>query len=376
MKKLLLLLPALFILSHDARAQRKLIDKFLSNKSDSSKNTSFIALPAASYAQETGFEFGAISITSFYTDTTDTITRNSTINAIVSFTTKKQSNFVIKPDIWSPGNRYHYSGTFRYKNFPFNFYGTGDQTHRADEDKITQKLLVLTADIERLIAKKMYAGLNIGFENYRYSDKEPGGIYEKGAFNDKDGGSVLYFGLSAIFDSRNTNTYTTRGSYLRLNYSYAPDLLGAGNFDGSIIKGDLRNFQRLSSKTTLGFNVTYESLQGKSLPFYLLPQLGNDQFMRGYYTGRYRDQNLITAQTEIRYRFMPRFGIAGFLGSGSAFKNSNFSFKNMKPTYGAGIRYFVDPARGLTIRGDYAIGEKRPGEERQKGFYLALSEAF
>jgi hypothetical protein len=40
--------------------------------------------------------------------------------------------------------------------------------------------------------------------------------------------------------------------------------------------------------------------------------LGNDQMMRGYYSGRYRDENLMAAQAEIRYRFMNRFGIVAF----------------------------------------------------------------
>ncbi|HXI00970.1 MAG TPA: hypothetical protein VNI52_11940 [Sphingobacteriaceae bacterium] len=39
-------------------------------------------------------------------------------------------------------------------------------------------------------------------------------------------------------------------------------------------------------------------------------------------------------------------------------------------------RYFYDVDRGLSVRADYAIGEKRPNEKRQKGFYLSLGEAF
>ncbi len=371
-----LLIVIIFFQSEKVQAQKRLIEKFLSNKSDTSRKASFIILPAAAYAQETGIEFGGLSITSFYMDKNDTTIRNSTINTIVTFTTKKQSNFVVKPDIWSRGNKYHYSGTFRYKNFPFNFYGTGDKTNKSDEDKITQKLLVINADVERMIVRKVYAGINAGYERYRYKDKEAGGIYDTGDAEDKDGGNVFYAGISGIYDSRNSNTYTTKGWYLKLNYSYAPGFTGTNDFQGALIRADLRNFQKLNTKATLGFNINYQSVQGDKLPFYLLPQLGNDQVMRGYYTGRYRDQNLVAAHTEFRYRFMTRFGIAAFTGTGTTFRNQMFKWKNLKPNYGAGIRYFVDPARGLTMRADYAVGEKRAGEARQTGFYLALSEAF
>lgn len=376
MRKLLILLPV-FLLIHlqQAQAQRKLIKKFLSEKTDTTKKTSFVALPAAAYAQETGLEAGAISITSFYTEKNDTITRSSTINAIVTFTTRKQSNFSIKPDIWSPGNRYHYSAVIRYKNFPFDFYGVGDKTREVDKDPLGQKLFILTAEAERLVTKNIYAGLTAGFEDYRYSDKDAGGIYQTGAFNDREGGNVLYFGASVIYDSRNASTYTTRGSYLKLNYSFAPSR-GSRPFTGSLIKADFRQFNGLSKKNVLGFNINFSSVQGNNIPFYLLPQLGNDQIMRGYYTGRYRDQNLLTAHTEWRYHFMNRFGVAAFAGAGTVFKNGHLDLNRFKPNYGAGARYFLDPGRGITLRMDYAVGEKPSGEKRLTGFYMALAEAF
>lgn len=376
MKKHFALLSVAFLMfANSVPAQKRLIEKFLSEKSDTTRNTSFIILPAAAYAQETGLEFGAISVTSFFTDKADTSTRTSAINAIVTFTTKKQSNFVIKPDIWSPGNRYHYSGVLRYKNFPFDFYGTGDETSEINKDRLKQKIFILSADVEKLITRRIYAGINAGYENYKFTDKESGGIYETEAFEDKEGGKLAYIGISAIFDSRNTNTYTTKGSFLKLNYSYAPAISNDA-FKGSMMHADFRNFMTIAPKVVLGFNATYQTIQGSKLPFYLLPQLGNDQVMRGYYTGRYRDQNLVTAHGEIRYRFMNRFGVAAFAGTGSVFKNGDFAFRKFKPNYGAGVRYFMDPARGLTLRMDYAAGEKRAGEERQKGFYFALAEAF
>jgi hypothetical protein len=50
--------------------------------------------------------------------------------------------------------------------------------------------------------------------------------------------------------------------------------------------------------------------------------------------------------------------------------------ESFKPSFGGGIRYFFDVAKGLSLRMDYAFGEKRPDEKRQKGFYIAFGEAF
>lgn len=97
--------------------------------------------------------------------------------------------------------------------------------------------------------------------------------------------------------------------------------------------------------------------------------------MRGYYNGRYRDQNLLATQAELRYRFHPRIGVAGFVGTGSTFRKG-LGNTRFVPSYGGGIRYFFDLEHSSSIRLEYGVGEKRPGEKRQGGFYLSLSEAF
>jgi hypothetical protein len=376
MKKLLFLLLITCCSITGTMGQGRLLGRFL-GKGDSTRRGSFLVLPAIGYAQETGWEFGVVSLASFYTDKSDTLTRVSNIGGLAAFTTKKQSNFTIRPDIWSPGNRYHYSGELKYRDFPFNFYGTGDKTLKAEEDKLTLRLVRVAAEGEKRFNRGAYTGLNFAYENYAYTDDEPGGIYQTNtAIRDKDGGQVLFLGFSQAFDGRNTNTYTTRGSFVKFNYSYAPDLFGGENFSGSLFKLDFRNFKSYSEKTVLGINAVYSTIQGSRTPFYLLQQMGNDQVMRGYYTGRYRDQNLLALQAELRYRLIPRLGVVAFGGTGSVYGTGTFRLNRFKPTYGGGLRYFYDPVRGLSLRFDYAFGEKRPGEAVQKGFYLSLGEAF
>ncbi len=349
----------------------------MSNEPDTTRSPSFLPLPAIAYSKVTGLELGLAGLYSFYSDRKDTLTRSSNFTGLATFTTKKQANFSLKADIWSPKNIYHYTGEIRYRNFPFKFYGIGDKTIEADEDNITQNLFRLTSELEKLLLKNYYGGVNVSFENYSFKDRETGGIYTTNPFIlDKDGGKVLFFGLSQIFDSRNTNTYTTKGLYLKLNYSYAPDFFKDENFTGSLIKADARSFNSLSKKTVLGFNAVYQSLRGESAPFYLLPQFGSDLIMRGYYTGRYRNENLLALQTEFRYRFIPRLGAAAFFGMGTSYSKNSFKLGDLKPSYGGGLRYFFDVERGMNVRFDYALGEKRSGEGRQSSFYISFGEAF
>src|SRR3546814_651960 len=103
--------------------------------------------------------------------------------------------------------------------------------------------------------------------------------------------------------------------------------------------------------------------------------LGNDEMMRGYYQGRYRDKNLMALQTELRYRVHPRIGLVAFASSGTVFPKQ-LDLSHLKFSYGGGMRYFFDLEHETSIRLDYGIGEKRLGEKRQTGFYLSLGQAF
>ena len=370
-------LTLILLFSSNGFCQMKLIKKLFSSDVDTGRSSSFLPLPVIGYAQETGAEIGAISLYSFYTDRKDTLTRTSRITGAVTFTTKKQTNFILKSDIWSPNNKFHYIGEIRYKNFPFNFYGIGNSTFDSNEDPITQKLFKLNGAIEKQFGKTRYSGLTIAFENYQFSDKAIGGIFSKDpSIFDKDGGKVLYLGFTQIIDSRNSNTYTTKGAFARMNYSYAPDIFGGDNFVGGLLKLEVRDFHAISNNATFALNANYQSLSGENTPFYLLPQLGGDEMMRGYYLGRYRDENLLALQSEIRLRFHPRFGVVGFAGTGTVFSRRDFSLKDLKPNLGGGFRYFFDIEKGLSVRMDYGIGEKNPGEKRQSGFYLSLGESF
>jgi outer membrane protein assembly factor BamA len=376
MKKILLC-NLILLSAFSGSAQMKLIKRMLSEELDTTRKASFMPLPLLRYSQEVGLEFGVGGLYSMYMDRNDTANRSSNFSTVLSVSTKKQYNVSLKGDVWTKHNTYHLIGELRFRSMPFDFFGIGNQTLEADKDRVLQHQMKAMFDVEKNILPFAYTGVSLGFENYSFTDREPGGIYAiNPAVLGKPGGSVIYLGVSQTYDTRNSNNYPSKGFFGRISYQYAPDIFGGNDFTGSQIKVVIRNFWPLAKKLVLGLNGIYYTVQSSNTPFYLLPQLGNDEIMRGYYSGRYRDENLLAAQTELRYRFSNRFGLVAFGGGGRVFANGDFSFKQFKPSYGAGIRYFYDPAKGLSVRADYGVGEKRPGEARQSGFYLSLAEAF
>ena len=365
------------MIAANVSAQKKLIERYLSNKTDSSRKASFMPVPVFRYSQEIGAEFGAGALYSAYLDRSDLSNRSSNFSAVLSASTKGQYNVSLKSDIWTKKNTHHYIGELRFRKMPFDFFGIGNETLEAGKDRLEQGSVKAVLEAEKRLLPGMYSGLSAGFETYHFEDLvEDGPFAQNQDLVHKIGGSVLYAGVSQSYDTRNSNNYTTKGFMGRISYQYAPDFFGGDNFTGSIIKVNVRNFWPLSEKFVLGVNGLYHTVQGKRTPFYMLPQMGNDEMMRGYYTGRYRDRNLLAAQAELRYRYNNRFGIVAFGGAGQVFGQSDFAVKAFKPSFGGGGRYFFDPEKGLSVRVDYGIGEKRANEKRQTGFYISLAEAF
>ena len=377
MKKLLTLL--LFISSATLQAQPKFIPKFVRKmlfEKDSTRHSSFFLLPVVASAPETGLEIGASALYSFYTDTLHQGTRVSNVFAYATFTTKSQQRLSLSTSRWLPGNTYHYTAAINYTNFPYNFFGVGNNTREADKDPIAEKRLRVTFTGEKRLSRYIYAGLTAGGYNYNYHDRLQGGIFETSPLvEDRNGGSILYAGPSFSFDSRNNNTYTTKGIYLSAYLNLMHGVFNNNGYKGGFLNMEYTQFFKLARRLTLGTDIQSQNLVGGQSPFYLLPSLGNDEMMRGYYNGRFRDRNLIAGQAELRFRLSDRIGINGFAGAGKVYHNG-ISINNLKPDYGGGIRYFFDVEKGLTMRLDYGIGEKRSGEKRQSGLYLALGEAF
>ncbi len=68
-------------------------------------------------------------------------------------------------------------------------------------------------------------------------------------------------------------------------------------------------------------------------------------------TSLLRKQNCVTVSPTV-------LDVVAFAGAGQVFKNGEFDINEFKPNFGGGIRYFYDPAKGLSIRLDYGVGEK------------------
>lgn len=99
----------------------------------------------------------------------------------------------------------------------------------------------------------------------------------------------------------------------------------------------------------------YGNVSSVSAPWTVWPEAGGDVRLRGYYQGRYRDRNLLSAQVELRQRIYGSHGLALWGGAGNVFPSfSNLNVKNTLPTYGAGVPRFT--FLGIVLRLDAGFG--------------------
>jgi len=175
-------------------------------------------------------------------------------------------------------------------------------------------------------------------------------------------------GASLQYDSRDFIPNPKRGAYLMIQGIIYPK--GFGSYDKTLfrttITADL--FQKVWKGAVLCIDL-YGRFNSKDSPWVLKEELGGANRMRGYYTGRYIDSNIISAQMEVRQHLFGRFGCAAWIEAGTVFPGfKEFEWDHILPTYGLGLRW--EFKHNMNLRIDYGFGKK------EGAFVLSISEAF
>ncbi|HEX9620629.1 MAG TPA: hypothetical protein VF989_10860, partial [Polyangiaceae bacterium] len=102
-----------------------------------------------------------------------------------------------------------------------------------------------------------------------------------------------------------------------------------------------------------------------------LAMLGGDELLRGYFLGRYRDENLGALETEYRFPLYWRFGGVAFAGAGQVADGlEDLGGEPTRWAVGAGLRFSLNDDEHLNLRLDFGVG---PGTH---GIYVTAREAF
>lgn len=335
------------------------------------KNGTWIALPTFNYSPENGFGFGAATLRVFKFNRNDTISRSSQIGGLALYTTENQAIFSTRYQFFTYAERYSFSGQIRYVDFPELYYGIGEDTPDTNEEDISYRFFRFAQRVTKQLTPGFFAGLEVRYFNRFNLELVPGGILETSRAPGYNGSRVFGGGPVFVLDKRDNINNPFNGYYLLFSAFFHGKVLG-GEFQYTNYRLDFRDyfkpFKNLDHILAIQFVGNF--IEGTA-PFRQLSLLGGSSIMRGYYLGRFRDQHLVAAQTEYRFPLFWRIGGAAFLGFGNVMNRvSDFRWRDLKHSVGAGLRLGVDPKERLNLRVDVGFGENT------SGFYLSVSEAF
>ena len=177
-------------------------------------------------------------------------------------------------------------------------------------------------------------------------------------------------GIGAIleYDSRDFIPNPYRGIYVSLEETFYAK--GLGNCGKSLWRTTFTaDWYRQVWKGGLIATDLYAEFNSEGTPWPMLARMGGSQRMRGYYQGRYTDNDMITFQVELRQRIWRRIGCTVWGGAGNVFESlDRFDWSETLPNYGVGLRWELK--KRVNVRLDYGFGKKT------SGFLLSLNEAF
>ena len=292
-------------------------------------------------------------------------------NAILSgyYSVKGSYDIFFNPEFYLGNDRYYIGISADYFRFVDKFWGIGNNTPDFDSAGYIRKLIWLNLEFDVSVVGPLKVGANYDFNSTTIEDKQSNPFLLSGSVTGSDGGISSGIGAVLFADTRNSAFYPTKGGCYKLSFLTAVDWLGSSfSFRRWIL--DLRHYVSMSSSLVLAMQVFGTAITGDP-PFYMLPALGGDNIMRGYYEGRYRDKFYLAAQGELRVRLTKRWGLVGWAGIGDVSGDiPGFRLKDGKPTFGVGVRFALDPVEVVNVRADFGYGQDT------RGIYFNAKEAF
>jgi hypothetical protein len=332
--------------------------------------SSIVPLPALFYSPETGLGGGALVLWTFRLgDSEASRRRPSTVTPLVLVTQKRQVVARITGDIYSRGGAWRFTGRFGGSRFPDRFWGIGNDTPEENDEDYTPETLEASVGAQRLLPRDWFVGAEAGWARRRLTDLEEGGQLESGLVPGAVDGRIVEIGLRARRDTRDWSIAPEAGGTLEVSAATHRESFGSDfTFDRWTV--DLRRYHGIG-RAVLAARALGEFTSAGDPPFDLLPALGGDSLLRGYYAGRFRDRHLAALQLELRIPIRWRVGAVVFGAAGQvAPEPDRFALAGVHPAAGLGLRFRPKEEDRTSLRFDWGFGDTG------SGFYFALGEAF
>ena len=158
-------------------------------------------------------------------------------------------------------------------------------------------------------------------------------------------------GLGVVFeyDARDNPFNSTSGRYFKLDALFNEEAIGSDQ-DYQSYSGAFRSYHKLTDSLVLAWEIQ-GCKRGGTVPLWDACTIK----LRGFSATDYLGKVSASSQVEARWQLSKRWGLVGFAGSGYFGSSFNeFRSREAIPSYGAGLRFSVLPAKGINLRVDFA----------------------
>lgn len=334
------------------------------------KKKSTVIFPVVARSIETGFSFGVAASTTFHLSNNDTATRTSNIQALALYSIKQQFVAAIAGAQYTKNEGYIFNETVSFSSFPDKFWGLGKYALASNEESYKFQQYYINLQALKNIGHHFFIGSLLEIQNLMDINYTKGSIFDLDNVSGRHPYFIAGIGGSLTYDNRSNAFSPQKGFFAQVYFNHFDTYLGSDYVYSNIVV-DARKYFPIKQKV-LALQAYYSGNYGDAIPLRSLASLGGSNRMRGYYEGRFRDKQLITLQSELRFPVYKRlsavaFGAVGDVGN----RLSDFSPFDCKYSYGTGIRFAVNKTERLNIRVDYGFGTKG-----NSGLYFQLGEAF
>jgi outer membrane protein assembly factor BamA len=346
---------------------KRIVDYFDStNKPTEAKKFDFSVIGGPHYSTSTNFGIGLVAAGLYRSDPTDSVAKPNYVGVYADFTVKLYFQFGVEGYHIFDSERWRLEYDVSMLRNPTKFWGIGYVNGKNSNNETDYKKWQVAARValQRNFAERFFAGVLLRANYARACNIE--GSYDlwagqrRHAFN-------LGVGLTATYDTRDNMSNAYTGVYLNLRQMFYPKFIG-NSYAFSSTEATLRWYKPVWTDALIACQL-HGMLTYGNTHWGMMPMLGNNETMRGYYEGRYIDKSMVDATVELRQHIYRRHSAVGWVGVGEVFSNtSHLTLDKLLPNYGVGYRW--EFKQRVNVRLDVGFGR------RQTGVIFSVNEAF
>lgn len=346
---------------------KRIVDYFGESTTDRTfeKKIDFTFAGGPSYSKSTSLGIGVLAAGLYRLDRTDSITSPSDVSVFANVSITGFYSVGISGNNIFSNNKQRLSYNVTFASAPRDFWGIGyDNALHNEVSTYSEKRIMIDARYLHKVLPNTFVG---GLVNFDYTR---GIRFSKPEYLDGENSQYVATGIGAIveYDSRDFIPNPFKGVYVSFRETCFPKALG--NCGRALWQTTFTAdaYQRVWKDCILAVDL-FAEFNSDGTPWPMLARLGDNQRMRGYYLGRFTDNNMITFQVELRQRIWRRIGGVVWGGAGNVFHTfRDFQWNQTLPNYGLGLRWELK--KRVNVRLDYGFGKET------NSFLLSINEAF